>query len=380
MMNEKIIQALAFTIPAISAVACLAMMVLDVFRQKKNRQDKKLWLYLLCTYVVAALCWMGLTLQVINPRAFVHYQTLFLCTLMMDQVLIYLFVHLITVTEKRNSRFNRLHFVFPVLFTSVSAASALLIPFDRRMAVIYGGEDGSAWFAALYLTMNIVFIIYNVCYPVLGLLRIQHYRRNIMDFSADVQRISLNWLFIIQMLTLVTIPVPLASMLLNIDVFNHYLLSLQGVPVTFFVYPILCYNFLVGNYVIVSYNGEKLPYKVTNIDPAKFSHYLHEKKPYLNPELRITDVAFDMNSNRNYVSSFINKTYSMNFCQFFNYCRLQELDRLRILPQNSKYLGAELVLMAGFSSYRSYRRVKSEADKTNELKAFETTPEIKRHF
>ena len=371
MMNETIVKSLAFTIPAMSAAVCLSMLLYDVIRQKKNRQERRLWLYLLCTYAVAALCWTGLTLQTLHPRAFVHYQPLFLCTLMMDQVLIYLFVHLITVTEKRNSRFNRWHFAFPALFTLVAAVSAAVIPFDRRMAVIYGGENGHAWFAALYLTMNIVFIVYNVCYPVLGLLRIQRYRRNIMDFSADVQRISLNWLFVIQMLTLVVIPIPLAGLLLNIDVFNHWLLSLQGVPVTFFVYPILCYNFLAGNYVIVPFDDEKLPDRAVNISPEKFSKYLLDRKPYLNPDLRITDVASDLLSNRNYVSSFINKTYNMSFCQFINCCRLQELERLRLLPQNRNYPGTELVLMAGFSNYRSYRRVKSETDKKNVLKAFE---------
>jgi AraC-like DNA-binding protein len=345
------------------------MMLLDAFRPDKNRQERQLRLFLSLTYTVGALCWMGLVLYTSNHRAFVYYHTVFLLTLMLDQVLIYRFVHIITATE-RNQRFNRLHFVLPAALTAISALSSLNTPFDQQMAAIYGESGGDSWFAAVYSATGVVFILYNTLYPLLGLWRICRYKRNIVDYSADVQRTSLNWLAVMQALTLLTVPVPLAGLLLGVDVFSGFWSSMQGTLPTFIVYPVLCYNLLSDNYVIIAPDDDTLPVKAVEIVPRRFSQYMREKKPYLNPKLRITDVAAGLNTNRNYVSAFINKEYGMNFSCFINRCRLEELDRMRLSPKNKDMTNMELVLGAGFSCYRSYLRVKSEEEESRVLKAF----------
>jgi AraC-like DNA-binding protein len=367
-MSEKLIQSLAFSAPLVCALVCLAMLLLNILYAKKSREEKQLRLFLSLTFAVAALCWTGLVLQVASPKAFVRYSSVFTLTLMLDQILIYRFVHIITAT-KQNDRFSRLHFVLPVLLTAVSLVTDLTVPFDEQEAVIYGGGD-NRWFAALYSFTGIIFIVYNSLYPIFSIIRIRPYRRSIADYSADVQRTSLNWLVIMQSLTLLTIPVPLAGLLLGIDVFSNFYFSMQGVLPTFFIYPILCYNLLLDNYVIIEPDGENPANSASEIDPKRFARYLHDKKPYLNPHLRITDVAADLHTNRNYASAFINREYGMNFSRFINRCRLKELDRLRLLPGRAENSNLELVLMAGFSSYRSYLRVKSEEDKAKVLKAF----------
>jgi hypothetical protein len=60
----------------------------------------------------------------------------------------------------------------------------------------------------------------------------------------------------------------------------------------------------------------------------------------------------------------------MNFSRFINRCRLKELNRLRLSPDHKENTNMELVLMAGFSSYRSYLRVKNEEDRASVLKEF----------
>ncbi|MDR0700775.1 MAG: AraC family transcriptional regulator [Tannerella sp.] len=369
-MGKELIQALAFSAPAVCALVCLAMLILDIFYTEKNREEKSLRLFLSLTFTVAALCWMGLVLQVANHRAFACYSSVFLLTLMLDQILIYRFVHIITATG-RNDRFSRLHFVLPVLLTAVSAVTDLIVPVERQEAIIYGDgySGGNGWFTALYSLTGVVFVVYNSLYPALGLLRIRRYSRSIEDYSADAQCTSLNWLRVMQALTLITIPVPLAGLLFDIDVFSDFYFSMQGVLPTFFIYPILCYNLLSDNYVIIR-DDENPPVNAAEIDPKRFALYLRDRKPYLNPQLRITDIAADLCTNRNYVSAFINREYGMNFSRLINRCRLKELDRLRLSPDHRKNTNLELVLMAGFSSYRSYLRVKSEEDKARMLKAF----------
>jgi AraC-like DNA-binding protein len=355
-MNEEVIQSLAFSAPALCALACLAIMLLDSFLPNKSRQAQQLRLYLSLTCLVAALCWTGLVLQVIHHQAFVHYQTLFLFTLMMDQILIYRFVHFITATEQQKP-FSRLHFVVPVVLTAISAICAITVPFEQRMAVIYNTKEnaGHMGFAALYSLTGVVFIVYNTLYPVLGLLRIRRYRRNIVDFSADTQRISLRWLSVMLVLVLITIPVPLAGMLLRIDVFHNFWISVQGVLPTFFIYPILCYNLLSDNYVIMSSPYDEIrPGKEVLIGVKRFNKYINDKKPYLNPKLKIIDLCLALGTNRSYLSAFINREYGMNFCRLINSYRLAELAQLRSSPENKRCSNVELALKAGFSSYRSY--------------------------
>jgi AraC-like DNA-binding protein len=359
MMNEAVIQATAFSVPVASALVCMALMLFDAFRADGNRQEKGLRLSLSLTCMVAAMCWTGLVLQAVHPRAFVGYRTVFLLALMMDQVLIYRCVHILTATG-RGGRFNRLHFLLPAVLTAVSAAGDLTVPFERRMDVLYGTGSGDLWSVAFYSLTGAVFIACNSFYPVLGLLRIRRYRRSVEDYSADTQRTSLRWLSVIQALTLITVLIPLTVLLLNVDAFSDPRFSMQGVLPSFFVYPVLCYNLLSDNYLIMS-PDDGTPERNAGIDPKRFSKYLRDRKPYLHPGLRITDMAAHLNTNRSYMSEFINRTYGMNFSRFINRCRLEELDRLRISPpdrQSGKRNSMELVLMSGFRSYRSYLRAR----------------------
>ena len=365
MINEPIIQALAFSAPAVSALVCMVIMLLDASYSGKSRPERQLRLSLSLTCILSTLCWTGLVFQVTNNKVFVYYHTLFLFTLMAEHVLMYRFVHIITNTERYN-RFSRLHYVLPVIMTAISLVCAVALPFEAQEAAIYGGNSGFTFYTAT----GLVFIIYNTFYPTLALIRMRRYRRKIVDYSADKQRSSLDWLIVLQTLSLICIPVPLTGILLNINVFNNFWSSMQGVLPSFFICPIMCYNLLADNFVLIEHDDDFLSDKFVAIEPKRFVKYLRDKKPYLNPKLRITDVASELNTNRTYMSAFINREYGMNFSRFINRCRLDELDRLHQLPRAKSSTNMDLVLTAGFSSYRSYVRAKNEEDKKRMLKIF----------
>jgi AraC-like DNA-binding protein len=301
---------------------------------------------------------------------------------MMDQVLIYRFVHLITAVKGRD-RFNFLHIAVPVILATLLVASVPLIPSETRLEILYNadGNFDNPLYSVLNKISGIVFIVYNILYPVLGLARIRRYRRAIVNYSADTQRTSLNWLTILQILTLLTIPVPLAGMLLNMAVFSNFWTSIQGVLPTFFVYPLLCYNLLSDNYEIMTSTGDEslpLPDQITGdesfsgkssaIDPKRFDKYLKDKQPYLNPKIHITDFASALQTNTKYVSACINNRYKMNFSSFINSLRLEELERLRKSTQMQSHDNMDIILMSGFSNYRSYLRAKKTQDRAKLLK------------
>ena len=100
-------------------------------------------------------------------------------------------------------------------------------------------------------------------------------------------------------------------------------------------------------------------------DLKKFEKYIYEHRPYLNPDLRITDLMQAFHTNRTYISRFINREYGMNFSRYINMLRLREMEALRNDPACSRLPEEERACLAGFSNFRSYQRVKRMAEKEN---------------
>lgn len=375
MIVFKLTEAFAFSTPVLCAVCCMLMMLMDAYNCRQNMPEKRLRLYLAFIYFVTALGWLGMVLYVVSPDGYISYHTVFLLALMLDQVMFYRLVAILTDTGSSRP-FNRLHIVIPFVITAVSLGCDLFVPSEKQVNVVYGGEGAAfdVWFGVVYASTSVVFIVYNTLYPLLSLRNIRRYRRFVVDYSSEAQRTSLDWLFSMQLLILICVPVPFAGLLLGIDTFASPWFVWLGALPYFVYYIILCYNMLDGNYLIIqpdAADGKDTPEKETTIDRRQFERYLRDKKPHLDPKLRITDLAAGLNTNRSYLSAFINREYGMNFSRFVNRCRLTELDRLRLSPRYSTKSNMELVLMAGFGNYRNYLRVKKEEDRLSVLKVFE---------
>lgn len=375
MIARGLVEAFAFSTPVLCAVGCMLMMLMDAHNCKRNRQEKRLRLYLAFIYFVTALGWLGMVLYVVSPDGYISYHTVFLLTLMLDQVMFYRLVAILTDTGGSRP-FNRLHVMIPFVITAVSLGCDLLVPTEIQMNVVYGGEGATSdvWLGVVYASTSVVFIVYNTLYPLLSLRNIRRYRRFVVDYSSEAQRTSLDWLFSMQLFILVCVPVPFAGLLLGINTFASPWFVWLGALPYFVYYIILCYNMLDGNYLIIQTDAaaeEATQEKEATIDRKQFERYLRDKKPHLDPKLRITDLAVGLNTNRSYLSAFINREYGMNFSRLINRYRLAELDRLRLSPRYSTKSNMELVLMAGFGNYRNYLRVKKEEDRLALLKVFD---------
>ena len=348
MISMKLIEAFAFTAPIVSALVCMVMMLMNAFRHKHNAQERKLRLFLALTYLTTSLGWLGMVFYSVSPRIFTYYYTVFLLTLMFDQVLIYRFVSVITSTGERR-RLNRLHLIVPLFFTAVSVAGDFTV---------------------------VIFIVYNTLYPVLNLRNIRRYRQFVVNYSSDAYHTSLGWLANVQILILITVPLPFAALLTGVSSVAFCYLAWLGALPYFVNYLILCYNLLNDNYLSIppedmaEDTAADAEGKSMLLDRKYFERYLRDCKPYLDPKLRITDMAEELKTNRTYLSGFINREYGMNFSRLINRLRLQELDRLRLFARYSDSDNMKLVLKAGFRNYRNYLRVKKEEDRLAVLKVF----------
>ncbi|MFV0471437.1 MAG: helix-turn-helix domain-containing protein [Paludibacteraceae bacterium] len=83
---------------------------------------------------------------------------------------------------------------------------------------------------------------------------------------------------------------------------------------------------------------------------------------FKNPELRITDVAFILGTNRTYVSRAINEETHSNFCEWVNEFRVKYAKKILADTETGDLPLSRIAEMSGFSSESSFYRVFKEKE------------------
>ena len=81
---------------------------------------------------------------------------------------------------------------------------------------------------------------------------------------------------------------------------------------------------------------------------AELIAYFEKEKPYLNPELSLTDVADALNVNRTYLSRVINNQFNMNFYTFVNNYRIDYA--LKIISSHDETKSDTICTESGFKT------------------------------
>lgn len=378
MTSADIGHLLGYTAPVVSSLLCFTLLTIYGIHQRGRNEatNKSLLLIMMVYYVSAAVGWVNLTLYHFFPEAYVHVNALYYLSLLIVQVSFYHLIYMLTGTCSVQ-RFLPVHYAIPCTLVAVFFVWSLFVPFDVRLALVtsrgevqVGYEAYSAFFTHRYELRG----VYTIIYIPLGILRLLRYRREITGYSADTSRGELRWLYVLIILSLAILPLPVATLFFSKQALLSSLLPMAPMLVIVVQHAILCYNMLTVNYIIITpekHDPKDKQTKSRQLNKSLFEAYMQEAKPYLNPLLKITDLVLPLGTNRSYLSAFINREYGMNFSRFINFCRLQELERLRHLPEHKERTGVELVLMVGFCDFRSYKRIKTEVDKMKELKPFE---------
>ena len=87
---------------------------------------------------------------------------------------------------------------------------------------------------------------------------------------------------------------------------------------------------------------------------ARIDELMTQQKLYLNPDLKITDIASMLGQNRTYVSDCINSNKGCTFSQFVNQYRLKHAQQL--LRSRSDIKLSEVWMSSGFSTERTFLR------------------------
>ncbi|WP_291530438.1 helix-turn-helix domain-containing protein [Bacteroides sp. UBA939] len=367
--RQDIYVSLIYEIQAAVSIICVVVMVMYLL----SRRPKPVTLVrsLIFAYCMSGLGWICMMLYIISPHVFVILQSFFYFGFFIWHVIFYRIIFFLTGTG-REEKFSRWHYLLPVLIPFVLFVWSFFVPMDSQIYIVESrGElaPGYEAYSVLFLSKAAGIFVWNIVYAMLSLRRIVAYNRVAPDYLADEGRSSTRWMMQIFWLKISVITLPLIDFIFGKTVLMGSLIIIVPCVLIIVQLILLCYNIVAENYTVIPLPRpeEEHAEKIRKIRRARFEKYMSTHKPYLNAKLHIADVAVDLNTNRTYLSNFINREYGMNFSRWINRQRLQELERIRLDPACRDLSGMELVIQAGFSNYRAYARVKKAEDKLTTL-------------
>ena len=342
-----------FTAPAVTAFICLGMILMRYGERSRYTTDTKL-MKLLLGYYVTILCVSLTSFSFIYLRAIYAYVN-FISTaaILYSIVIIYQIIHSLTSTSS-GKVFSFIHYLTPVMIALIQLFWSFYYLSITDSEALYTDQ----WFLMVSSFKLGVWIVYGTIYSLSGLRKVIRYKKIIADYSADEDRSSLRWLYVVIILTIALIPLTFLYVFFRNEQVLYSIFSLLVNFILQLQLVVLAYNVFIENYILMYPVGNYAEKRdsVPNIDKERFESLIKNEKPYLNPGLKITDLTRVMCTNRSYLSGFINKTYGMSFSRYINNCRLTEL---RCLENNSKGSGYEketLIIKAGFRSIRGYHQ------------------------
>lgn len=364
MTPQLLITISTFIFPVVSGIVCCAMMIPGV--KNDSHSSGRLHTILALYFLSTALGWFSALMYGLFPVVFVYIQSFTYLVWLFTQVIFYHFVFRIT-SLGNDKRFLAWHYLAPALLCATLFIWSFFVPFGVQEEIVRSKAsvvpDGYRAYFYLFTSKPALRFTYSLVYTTVILRRLIHYRRKVKDYSANEERSSLRWLDWLVVLSFVTLLMPTMT-LISRELSFGLLPSIPFALIIVTQHLILAYNTLKGKYLSPRDTANEQDRQISTdevrvgITKGAFEKYIRKHKPYLNPNLLITDIAHDLSSNRAYVSSFINTTYGMNFSRYINGLRLEEFEKLRENKENDSLSATKLIEMAGFGSYRNYQRVK----------------------
>ncbi len=217
----------------------------------------------------------------------------------------------------------------------------------------------------IYSASRITFALHLIPCTYFSIKKINTYEKSIREFYSSTENKSLIWLG--KLLWTTSIAALLALILNTIGksyFINHHLL----ISVPSLIFSSILY--------IIGYLGIKQFFNIEDYksDLKKDRQYSNKKhndtsrsKLYIeilellennmifrNPDLRITDISKELNSNRTYISTIVNTEFKSTFCDLINHYRVEYAKKL--LLDQKLYILEYISNESGFASINSFLR------------------------
>lgn len=208
---------------------------------------------------------------------------------------------------------------FIVLLTLVSMLCLLLLP-------------NSAFFYTIYILFVIYYILVFIKYSILFKKHYSEYRMRYENYYSENEKNQLAW---VQTTQYVAIAMGLTA-LLSLFMPQWWMIAFSVIVILFYSY----YGIRFLNYSSIFFDIEpileytepqiaKLP-TLSFVQLEKALNEWENKKSYVRPNITIETVAAELNTNRTYLSSYINTYKKKSFREWINDLRIKEAQQILI--------------------------------------------------
>lgn len=185
------------------------------------------------------------------------------------------------------------------------------------------------------------------------LIQIPRYHQVLKDHFSYTDNIDLHWLRTI----LYSFYVILGLWILNCVVI-HLNVEIIYMLVSMVVWMTICYYIYRHGQVLDELKAEPVPPAITDAPVlsdlgVKIDSLFHAEQLFLNPQLKVSDVARAVGTNRTYVSNYFNQEAGMSFYEYVNALRIDYACRLLRGGSDSLRIIAE---QSGFNSQQTFIR------------------------
>lgn len=279
----------------------------------------------------------------------------------------YVYVKLLTDPGIASKKLIR-HFIPSIFFFFASALIFFpLLSTEEKITFLaeyrYHPDFSRTWMKILYYIRmaNIAALFVQVfLYLILTFRVLYKHRKAMAEIFSNPERFQLNWLRIFNYALAL-------SAFIAVFIYSVNPVKLFG-DERFLAYPLLLIALILWFLGIMGNNQKRLPDAVFSspmpipIDPVssssvlaeKLLQFFAEKKPYLDPDLKIWDITTELGTNRTYISNTINQEFNQNFSGFVNSYRVNEVKKL--LKKDPGIPLKILVAETGFGSVSSLNR------------------------
>jgi AraC-like DNA-binding protein len=235
-------------------------------------------------------------------------------------------------------------------------------------------------FLSFRLIYGLSFFISITAYSIIAFVLINRHQRNMKNLvSFTSGKITLSWLLVISISFYVTY--------VSVFILGMYIIFARDpsydptIPsyfgLTFFAFAFSFYGFKQPG-IFHEILAEPKPYmikeKIDESPDIKYERsglkdkdakkyieqllkFMEDERPYLDVDLTIHDISLSLNISRHYLTQVINGLLGKNFYTFINEYRLEEVKRLLIDEEYSKFTLTAIAYEAGFSSKSSFNSV-----------------------
>ena len=357
--------------PAVFCVSCCLLLGFS-HMDSLTRDERKLKNIVISYLLSDVIVWMGLfSYYFAKEEVFVIMSVPLIASFLFSVVQLYRIIRLLTRLGQPEN-FPKFHYVLIGVITSLFLAGLLVFPMDVQVAIVKSRQTVIAGeyaaYSRFFTSKPLIRLIFQLVYFVAIYLLFMDYFRKIQKMENQVSKPA-RWVLFMAGLLVITVFASLVALFAPRDT----VFAQQWLLCTSFggsgLYVLLTYHIIRRKYllyvaypvkrkIIMTEGGYRR--RIGQITREKIETYFHEKKPYMNPDFKMTDLIEEIDVNRTAVSAFINRTYGLNFSQYVNQWRINELKRLLSMPGNENESAASLYRQAGFGELKQYYRATSQ--------------------